>query len=335
LSAAVQVQIATTPAGASVRVNGTPQCTSNCSVSLAPGSYQITTFLDGYEPAAGALQVSPSQPTALNLALEPQAQSLRILTDLDQGKVTIDDQPPAELQEGQFIVDRVSTGMHTVKIEGKGGEVSFSFEVADAKLPSITGPIAAKNLNTLLVASLANQAHVVTNSGPLKLAVNGQPEADATPDGVDLKTFQAGVDELTVGDGKDEVSVKESFGPAPMLTAFLRSGVSTGTLIVSTGEDGARVFLNNKEFTRRTQRGQVRIQTVGSVSVRVAKDGFDAPPAQTAEVKKGAETRMEFKLKAAPQFATLLVVGGTPGAEVLIDQRSVGTVGPGGSFTNG
>lgn len=173
--------------------------------------------------------MNPSQPTTLNLALEPQAQSLRILTDLDQGKVTIDDQPPADLQEGQFIVDRVATGMHTVKIVGKGGEVSFSFEVADAKLPSIAGPVAAKNLNALLVASLANQAHVVTNSGPLKLSVNGQPEADATPDGVDLKTFQAGVDELTIGDGKDEVSVKESFGPAPMLTAFLRSGVSTGT----------------------------------------------------------------------------------------------------------
>lgn len=332
--AAVQVQIATTPAGASVRVNGTPQCTSNCSVGLTPGSYQITAFLDGYEPAAGTVQVNPSQPTTLNLALEPQAQSLRILTDLDQGKVTIDDQPPADLQEGQFIVDRVATGMHTVKIVGKGGEVSFSFEVADAKLPSIAGPVAAKNLNALLVASLANQAHVVTNSGPLKLSVNGQPEADATPDGVDLKTFQAGVDELTIGDGKDEVSVKESFGPAPMLTAFLRSGVSTGTLIVATGEDGVRVFVNNKEFARRTQRGQVRIQTVGSVSVRVAKEGFDPPQAQTAEVKKGAETRMEFKLKAAPQFSTLLVVGGTPGAEVLIDQRSVGTVGPDGGFTS-
>lgn len=335
LVTAVQVQIATNPPGASVRVNGDPQCTSDCSLGLAPGNYQITAFLDGYEPAASGIEVNPGQPVTVNLALEPQAQSLRILADLDQGKVALDDQPPAELQEGQFIVDRVPPGPHTVKITGKSGEASFSFEIADAKPPSITGPVMVRNLNVVLVASLGTEAHVVTNNGPLKLAVNGQAEGDVGPAGVDLKTFQAGVDELTLGDGKDQVSMKESFGPAPMLTAFLRSGVSTGTLIVSTGEDDVHVFVNNKDVGRRTQRGQVRIQTLGPVSVRVSKDGFDAPSAQTADVKKGAETRLEFKLKASPQFATLLVVGGTPGAEVLVDQRSLGIVGADGNFSNG
>jgi hypothetical protein len=334
LAAAVQVQIATTPSGASVRINGDPRCTSDCSLSLAPGNYQITAFLEGYEPAASGVAVNPGQPVAVNLALEPQAQSLRILTDLDQGKVAIDDQPPADLQEGQFILDRVLPGAHTLKITTKIGEASFSFEIADAKPPSI-GPVVARNLNAVLVASLGNRAHVVTSNGPLKLAVNGQAEEDAGPAGVDLKTFQSGVDELVIGDGKDQVSVKESFGPAPMLTAFFRSGVSTGTLIVSTGEDDVRVFMNGKDVGRRTQRGQVRIQTLGPVSVRVAKDGFDAPPAQAAEVKKGAETRLDFKLKAAPRFSTLQVLGGTPGAEVLIDQRSLGTVGLDGSFSNG
>jgi hypothetical protein len=335
LAATVQVQIATTPSGASVRIGGDPKCTSDCSLSLAPGNYQITAFLEGYEPAASGIAVTPGQPVSVNLMLEPQAQSLRVLTDLDQGKVAVDDQPAADLQDGQYILDRVSPGMHTVKITGKTAEASFSFAVADAKPPSITGPVTVRNLNAVLVASLGNQAHVVTNSGPLKLAVNGQAEEDTGPAGVDLKTFQSGVDELVIGDGKDQVSVKESFGPAPMLTAFLRSGVSTGTLIVSTGEDDVRVFINNRDVGRRTQRGQVRVQTLGPVSVRVSKDGFDAPPAQTAEVKKGVETRLEFKLKAAAQFSSLEVIGGTPGAEVLIDQRSLGTVGPDGGFRSG
>ena len=335
LNTAVQIQVSTTPPGASVRVNGEPQCTSDCKLSLAPGNYQITAFLDGYEPAASGIAVNAGQPVTVNLALEPQAQSLRILTDLAQGKVAIDDQPPADLQEGQFVIDRVLPGPHTVKITGKNGEASFAFEIADAKQPSITGAVTARNLDAVLVSSFAGQAHVVTNNGPRKLAVNGQTEADAGPAGVDLKTFQSGVDELVLGDGKDQVSVKEFFGPAPTLTAFLKSGVSTGTLIVSTGEDDVHVFLNNKEYARRTQRGQVRIQTLGPVSVRVSKDGFDAPPVQTAEVKKGAETRLDFKLKAAAKFATLQVAGGTPGAEVLIDQRSLGTVGPDGNFSNG
>jgi hypothetical protein len=165
--------------------------------------------------------------------------------------------------------------------------------------------------------------------------VNGQPENDAGPGGVDLRAFQPGVDELILGEGKDQHNVKESFGPAPTATVFLTSDQNIGTLIVSTGEDNVRVFLNNKEYTRRTQRGQVRIQTIGPVSVRVAKDGFESLAAQTGEVKKGNELRLEFKMKSLPQFATLQIQGGTAGAEVLLDQKTVGVIGPDGSFIDG
>ena len=332
---AIAVQIATTPPGATIKVGGEAQCTSNCSIDLAPGNYQITAFLDGYEPAASGIVVAPGQPVSVNLALEPQAQSLRIITDLDQGQVALDGDPPADLQQGQFVLDRVLPGTHTVKVTGKGGEADFTFQVADAKQPSITGPLTAKNLDAVVVASMGNQAHVLISGSPSKLAVNGQPEADTNPAGVDLKNFQSGVDELVIGDGKDQHSVKENFGPAPMITAFLKSDLNEGTLVVSTGEDDVRVFLNNREYPRRTQRGQLRIPSIGQVSVRVMKDGFDSPPAQTAMVKKGGETRLEFKLTPAPQFSILRINGGTPGAEVLIDQRSLGTIGQDGSFSNG
>ncbi|HEY4363930.1 MAG TPA: PEGA domain-containing protein [Bryobacteraceae bacterium] len=336
-SAEVPVEITTTPPGASVKINGEQKCNSDCKLSLAPGNYQVTAFLDGYEPAASGITVAATGgQTSFSLALEPQAQSLRILTDLPQGKIALDDQPPADLQDGQFTVDKIQPGMHTVKVTAKTGEASFSFEIAAAKMPSITGPVTAKNLSAVMVASLGNQAHVVTNAGPLKLQVNGQAEADVSPAGTDLKTFQPGVDELIVGEGKDQRSVKESFGPAPMLTAFLRSDLNIGTLIVATGkEDGVRVFVNNREQPQKTKGGLVRIQTIGPVSVRVMKEGFDQPPVQTAEVKKGVDTRLDFTLKAAPQFSTLQITGGTPGAEVVIDQRSVGVIGPDGTFTSG
>ena len=125
------------------------------------------------------------------------------------------------------------------------------------------------------------------------------------PAGVNLKAFLAGVDELVIGEGKDQRNVKESFGPAPMLTAFLKSDLNIGTLIVSTGEDDVRVFVNEKEYRRKTQRGQVRIPAIGKVNVRVVKDGFLPVVAQTAEVKKGAEVRLEFKMNAAPVVSTL------------------------------
>jgi hypothetical protein len=331
-AAAVQVDVVTTPANASIRVNGEVKCNSPCQVPLAPGTYQVTAFLDGYDPATSPLTVTAGQPSSVNLALAAQAQSIRILTDLDAGKIALDDQPPADLQEGQFVMDNVTPGTHSVKVTGRGSEASFTFEVSEARPPVITGPVSAKNLIAVLVSSLGSQAHVVTNAGPMKLAVNGQAQADAGPAGVDVQGFQPGVDEIIVGDGNDARNMKESFGPAPMLTAFLKSDLNIGTLIVSAGEDDVKVFLNEKEYRRRTTKGQVRIQTIGNVNVRVAKDGFQNEPPQTAEIKKGAEVRLEFKLKALPQLTSLQIHGATPGAEVLLDQSSIGSVGADGNF---
>jgi hypothetical protein len=109
-----------------------------------------------------------------------------------------------------------------------------------------------------------------------------------------------------------------------------RAGI--GTLIISTGEDGVRVFINNREYARRTQRGQLRIQTIGAVTVRVLKTGFEAPPAQTVEVTGGEEVRVEFKMNLLPQFASLEITGEPPGADVRIDGSRVGAIGDDGRF---
>jgi hypothetical protein len=332
-STEVALDIATVPPGASVRVNGEAKCTSDCKLSLPPGVYQITAFLDGYEAFASGVTLAAGEPKTLNVPLEPQSQSVRILTDFEKGKVALDGQAPVDLQDGQFLFEKVPPGTHIVKVTAGTSEATFGFELANAKLPSITGAPAAKNLVAVLVASFANQARVVTSNGPWKLAVNGQQEGDAGPSGVDVKSFQAGVDELVIGDGKDTYNVKESFGPAPMLTAkILRPEQNSGTLIVATGENDVAVFVNNKQWPRRTARGQLRIPALGSVSVRVTKQGFEDQPAQTAEVKKGEEVRLEFKMKPAAQFSSLEVVGGTPGTEVRLDSKQVGTLGSDGGF---
>jgi len=330
--AAVAVQIATTPPGASIRVNGEARCTSDCTLTLPLGTYQITAFLDGYEPAASGVNLVAGKPETVNLPLEARPQTVRILSDLAQGKVALDGQPPADLQDGQFVFEKVAPGTHTVSVTGLNAESSFSFELAPAKMPVVTGTVNTKNMLAILVSSFAGHGRVLTSSGPWKLAVNGQPEEDAGPAGVDLKNFQPGLDEMTISQEKDQRAFKEDFGPGPTLTVFLKTDRNVGTLIVSTGENFARVFLNNKEYPRRTQNGQLRIQTIGNVEVRVAKVGFENSPPQMAVVKKGSEVRLEFKMKPVPTSSTLRIEGATPGAEVLIDQRVAGTVANDGSF---
>jgi len=332
LIADVAVQLTTTPAGAAIRVNGEPKCNSNCSVALPPGDYQVTAALDGYQSAAGALKVTARQAASLNLQLQPQAQMVRILTDLPQGQVSLDTLPPVDLQDGQVVINNVQPGQHAVKLTSKTGDASFTIDVAEARQPAITGPVTARDLIAVLVSSMGGKARVVTSS-PAKLALNGQAQGDASPAGLDLTGFRPGVNEIAVGEGKDQRTLAENFGPAPMVTAFLKSDVNIGTLIVSTAEDNVRVFLNGKEYPRKTQKGQLRIPTLGSVNVRVAKDGFEITGAQTADVKKGSETRLEFKMQALPQVAILQIREATPGAEVLLDQKSIGAVGDDGSFT--
>jgi len=332
LIANVAVQVTTTPPGAAIQVNGEAKCTSNCSLALPPGDYQVTAALDGYQSAANALKVTARQPRSLNLSLQPQAQMVRILTDLPQGQVSVDGQPPADLQDGQFVINNVQPGQHVVKVTSKTGEASFTIDVAEAKVPAITGPVTVRDLIAVLVSSMGGKARVVTNS-PAKLVLNGQAQGDASPAGVDLTGFRPGVNEIAVGEGKDLRTLAESFGPAPAVTAFLKSDVNSGTLIISTAEDNVRVFLNGKEYPRKTQKGQLRIPTLGSVNVRVAKDGFEITGAQTADVKKGSESRLEFKMQALPQVAILQIREATPGAEVLLDQKSLGAVGDDGSFT--
>jgi len=94
--------------------------------------------------------------------------------------------------------------------------------------------------------------------------------------------------------------MSESFGAAPMLTAFLKTDVNAGTLIVATGQDDVRVFLNEKEYRRPTQRGEVRVQTLGKVAVRVAKSGFLDEPAQNRRGQQGRGSARAVRIETAP-----------------------------------
>ncbi len=344
-TAGIQVQVATTPPGAAIKVNGEDKCTSPCSIPLPAGDYQITAFLAGYEPGANGVTVpATGAPPQVNLTLEASPQPMRILAEgVDGGQVTVDDQPAGVVQDGQFVIDNVKPGPHTVKIVGKGGEASFSFETAEAKVPNITAAT-GKNLLAVIVASFGNAARLATSAGPLKLTLNGQPQADASPTGVDLTGFQAGSAEIAVGEGPAQKTMQETFGPAPALTVFLRPDKpgtpalgDLGTLIVVTGEEDVRVFVNNKEQKKHTLRGQLRVPTApGKVNVRVYKDGFTTPAAQTVDVQKGADARVAFQLqrmdlgaapKVTPPVPPPAPVGGGNGTVRI-------TRSPGGSIVN-
>ena len=59
-------------------------------------------------------------------------------------------------------------GTHTVKVTGPNGDASFSFEIADARLPAVSGPVNARNMIAVLVASFGKRGARRDQRGPLE-----------------------------------------------------------------------------------------------------------------------------------------------------------------------
>lgn len=332
------VEIVTVPPGATVQVGNQERqekCTSNCKVELPPGNYQVTAFLDGFDPAMTGVTVTEGSASSVSLPLTAQAQALRILSDIG-GKVTMDGKPAGDILEGQFTLDRVPAGQHQVTISGPNGDAAFSFTSVAGKAPTLDGPATGRNVLAVLVAGAANRAKIHSSAGPLKLQFDGQPRGDVSASGVEITDLRAGEHEVLVGEGKDAKKMILSFGQTPTLTAYLKSDVNAGFLVVVAGqEDDVAITLEGRPFARKTVRGQLRVQLPpGKYRVKPAKDGFEPVAEQTAEIKKGEEAKLAFTMKPLPRVATLKVTGATPNATVLVDKQPVGKVGPDGAFTS-
>ncbi len=330
----VPVNIATTPAGAAIQINGETRCKSDCRVDLTPGNYQVTAALDGFDPSATGVTVVPGNPINVNLSLVSQTQTVRLYTDLAAGKAILDGQPAADLQDGQLVLDRVANGKHTLRLSSANNEARFSFETAAGQAPTITGPVVARNMFAVLVASSGHTARIVSSSAaPVAVALNGAPRGDAGPQGLVLDNVPPGDQTLTVGSGPEQRKLVVSFGAVPSLTAFLKTDVNTGTLVVTTGEENVTVYVNGKPYARKTRRGELRLPAIGDVRVRVAKAGFQPEAEQTTLVKKGEETKLAFHLTPLPKLAALQIRNAAPGIQILLDDSMLGRLGPDGSLS--
>lgn len=333
---ASSIAIKTSPMGASIRVNGEVKCTSNCNIELPTGTYEVLAVMPGYESATSALNVVGGTPGELSLTLQPMPLSVRLFTDLQAGKVTLDGNPLGDLQDGQLVLDRVSPGRHTVKVTSQATEASFDFESQLGQAPVIVGPVTAKNVLAIVVSN-AGKDGKVHSSANVKVQVDGVAAGDAGPSGLALANLAAGDRELAISDGSTDRKLLVSVGAQPTLTAYLKLDVNLGSLYVSAGDlDDATVFLNNTELKRKTKGGQLRLLglPVRQYMVRVVKDGYVAEPAKPVTVTKGQETRVEFALKAVPKLATLRISGATPGTAVLLDGQGLGIIAADGTYSS-
>ncbi len=324
----------TTPPGATIRINHEVRGTSDLQLDLPPGSYEIEARLDGYESKTSSLEAKAGPPASIDLTLEPALPMVKLSSDTGTGKVSFDGQPAVELESAQWTLDKLTPGEHKLKFDSTQGNASFSFSSDAGAPPAVKGPIVAKGVLAVVVSNLGSRVHVYSSDPAAKLSLDGQAAAAMGKDGWELPQVSLATHELALTHGQDQYKLDIDVAATPTLATFLESGQNIGTLVIVTGEDKVRVSLNGQPQKATTQNGQLRIPNLEPKDylVSVSKAGFQDVAPQQVRVRKGEQAKLSFTLQPVPHLASLSIQGGTPGAQVLIDQAPVGLVQPDGTF---
>jgi hypothetical protein len=259
---------------------------------------------------------------------------VRLISDIADAKATLDGIAAKDLEDGQLTLDSIAPGNHTLAVASRSSQAQLMFGIEPGAAPVVVIPPATKGVAILVVTSFANHARAYTNLAAATASIDGQPAGDAGPGGLDLSAFAPGSHGLAVSNNEMTLNKAIEITAAPSLTVFFQSNQNAGTLVILSGVDGADVYIDGKKFRRQTSHGgQLRIPGVPkSYRVSVSKPGFQNSPEQVVDLAKGEEKRVVFKLVPAAMTGQLSLVGAAPGAQVYVDQNSVGVVGPDGTF---
>jgi hypothetical protein len=252
-------------------------------------------------------------------AATPLTPTLRLYTDLLPGTLSMDQQPPRDLADGELVLDHLADGQHTIKVAGRSGAASFTFEVAGMKAPRVIGTPSTSNAMTVFVAQAEGRGHLTsslqTSASGATVLVDGKEAGVAGTEGLNIEAPGETDHNLEVIQERDKQRFVLTPAPGAVLTVFVKSDPNIGTVVVTAGQDGADVYVDNLLYRRKTEHGQVRVPLkVGSYKIRVHKAGFVDPAPLSIDVKKSLETEAKFKLLPAPetQQALLPSPNGTP-----------------------
>ena len=134
--------------------------------------------------------------------------------DTEGVRITLDEQPAVELEEGQLAVTDLAAGAHTLKIGGLREQAAINFKTATGVVP-VVDSLTAKEAVAITVASLGGHANVQSTLGSVKVSLDGAPAGESGPSGLELNGLSPGNHELAFGEGKDRRAVTVSLGEAP------------------------------------------------------------------------------------------------------------------------
>ena len=315
------IEIQATPRGALIKIDGNPMI--GAPANLTEGPHTIEASLPGYATASQKITAGAnSQPVRFSLAPEPQR--LRLNTSLSAGKILLDGVEAGELHGGMISKDDVGPGEHTLQVmDGRRELLALRFKSAIATAAEILPPLKTQDL--LVVSSFGDRAKVYSGPTAFRFALKDQTPQQVPMEGLNLVTSRSG-NELIASDGKTQHAMPIESGNAPTLGIYLTDAAdSRPILLIASNVEGAQVILNGKVQNWSLYKGRFagRVEP-GNYTVKISKPGYAETPEQTVKVDKGDTKTLQFALTAVATKSPLVIDGGTPGAEVWIDQTSRG-----------
>ena len=197
----VQLEILTSPPGAAVSMDGKVLGRAPLNEGAAAGFHKLEAVLEGYQPADKSLTLATGTPASISLELQPLSPSLRIFTDLESGVVHLEGQPAAKLQDGEFALDGIAPGKHSIQVTSNGQTATVEFETSPGTMPVLTKAAASKNLSVIAVSDLGGHARVFSNSKTLQVGLDNQPLQVVGTDGLTFDNLTPASHEFTFAMG--------------------------------------------------------------------------------------------------------------------------------------
>ncbi len=333
----VQVEIRTTPPGARIMVGGEQKGLSNLTLEMAPGEYQITAELDGYEPLVTPLTVQKGVPTGVGLMLNPWRPSVRVYSDIELASASLSGKPMNPGATGEYVLDSLNDGNYELALSGPQGSATVALQLAGNSMPAVTAPVSVTAVDLLLVHLFRDRLVVYTSTPAAQVSVDGGSPKPVPPEGASFSGIAPGTRQVEVNDGKTSRTVPVIVsGGAPVVQTFVlgKSDSGRGSILIATGEDQVVAKINGYAHWLKSRNGAVRIGSLkpGIYKVEVFKDGFQSPPPASVEVKAGEEARIELRPRVVVRLASV-TVSGPSGAQVVVDGSAAGSIPASGSIT--
>ena len=321
-----RVTITTDPPDAVVTIDG--RAAAGLPVDLVNRPHAVTVSKRGYITLRE--EETPRASWLFHLAAEPLR--VRIFTTGQDGEVLVDGHEAGKLTDGAFPdLEMPADGRsHTISVRARTGDLFSAGFVARAGAAARLDPIDTKGL--IAVSSLGNDATVYSGSAGRNLLFGaGEPRAIPAA-GVDLLGLTEQNREFSLAT-PDRPSFPIEAGNAPVLSFWLTgSHDSLPYAIVGVDAPDAHLYVDGQE-ARKMKPGYWRIQkNPGAYTMRITADGF-SDYQESLTFKAGEVLNLHPALKPNPVLARISIANGTPGAEVVVGGKSIGTMDDSGAFS--